>query len=79
MTAHKSRRAVLAFATLLVASTTFGAPIALAASPLHAPIANHVVRPNAPVHGTVRAIAPHSAAAQSGDHVDDPFPFIHLE
>jgi len=79
MTTHKSRRAVLAFAMLLVASTTLGAPLALAASPVHAPIAKHAVRPYAQVHALVRAITPHSVAGQSDERVDDPFASLHFE
>jgi hypothetical protein len=79
MTVHQSRRVVLALMTLLVTSITIGAPIPLAASPLHPPIANHVARPDAQFHGTHRAIAPRSPAAQFGDHGDDPFASLHFE
>ena len=62
MTTHRSRRIVLTFATLLVAGTTLGAPIALAASPKHAPIVHH--RADARIHATGGAIAPQSGARQ---------------
>ena len=79
MTAHQPRRAVLAFATLVVASITIGAPIPLAACPLHAPITKRVVLSVAQVHRTNRAIALPSAAAHFEDHVADPFASMHFE
>jgi hypothetical protein len=79
MTVHQSRRAVLAFATLVVTSITIGAPVPLTAHPLHPPIANHVLRSYAQVHETHKAIAPRSRAAPFGDNVADPFASIHLE
>jgi len=79
MTIHQSRRVVLAVVTLLVTSMTIGAPIPLAASPLHRPIANHVARPDARFNAMHRAIAPHFPAARSGDHGDDPLASLHFE
>ena len=79
MTVHQSGRATLAFMTLLVASITIGAPIPLAASPLHPPITNHVVRPAPQFHGMHHAITPRSPAAQFGDHGEDPFSSLHFE
>ena len=79
MTVHQSRRVVLTLVTLLVTSITIGAPIPLAASPLHRLIANHVAQPNARFHGTHGAIAPSFPAAPFGDHGDDPFASLHFE
>lgn len=93
MTVHQSRRVVLALITLLVTSITIGAPIPLAASPLHPPITKHVARPDAQTSPwarfdnlydlqaprTHRAIAPRSPAAQFGDHGDNPFASMHFE
>jgi hypothetical protein len=79
MTVHQSRRVALALVTLLVTSITIGAPIPLAASPLHRPIANHVTHPDVRFDGRHRPIAPRSPAAQSRDHHDDPFAALHFE
>ena len=79
MTIYPSHRVALALVTSLVASMTIGAPIPLAASPLHRPVANHVARPDARFHGMHRAIAPRSPAVRSGDHGDDPLASLHFE
>ena len=79
MTVHQPRRAVLAFAKLVVASITIGAPVSLAACPLHAPITRRVVLSVAPVHRTNKAIALPSPAAHFEDHVADPFATMHFE
>ena len=79
MTVHQPSRAVLAFATLVVSSITIGAPVSLAACPLHAPITRRVVLSVAPVHRTNRAIALPSPTAHFEDHMADPFATMHFE
>jgi hypothetical protein len=76
MTSHQSRRTALTLTALLLAGMTLGAPMALAANPLHAPPRCFVwlhVQP----HGTVRAMVPHAPAVQP--HTDDPFASLHFE
>jgi hypothetical protein len=79
MTVHQPRRAVLAFATVVVASVTIGAPVSLAACPLHAPITRRAVLSVAQVHRTSKAIALPSPTAHFEDHVADPFATMHFE
>jgi hypothetical protein len=79
MTVQQPRRAVLAFATLVVASIMIGAPIPLAACPLHPPIAKRVVMSVARVPRTDKAIVLHSPAAHFEEHVADPFASMHFE
>ena len=76
MRAHPSRRTALTLMAMLLAGMTFGAPVALAAAPSHAP-ARHLVWPHAQSYVAVRATLPHAPAVQSP--TDDPFATIHME
>jgi hypothetical protein len=77
MTAHHTRRAATAFAAVLVAGMTFGAPAASAASHPHMPVANHVVLPKEQVHEVYRFVAPQSLEAPA--HMDTLFAGLHEE
>ena len=64
MIARQSQRIALAFAALLVAGVSLEAPVAFAASPQHAPVAN-------------RFVVPQSLEAPS--QIDNPFADTHQE
>jgi hypothetical protein len=76
MTTYHHRRAAFTFTALLLAGMTLGAPMALAATPRHAPPPRSVWLYAQP-YGTVRATAPHFSVTES--HMADPFANLHQE
>ena len=77
MIARQSQRLALALAALLVAGVSLDAPVAFAASPQHAPVANRFVVPKEQLHEVYRFVVPHSLEAPS--QIDNPFADTHQE
>ena len=67
----RSRIALFAFASLMIAGSTLDASAALATSPAHVSIVRNVPAPDARLHGKGSLIVRHARATQPRDQ--DPF------
>ena len=71
MTARHPGRIALAFAAILVAGMTLGAPAASAAGHPHMPVADRFVLPKEQLHEVYRFVAPR--ALEAPVHTDNSF------
>ena len=77
MTRLYPRHAALTSTALLLAGMTLGAPIASAASPQHAPVAERFVLPKAQSHEVYQVVAPRFLEAPS--QIENAFADMHQE